>query len=124
MRELRPSNDVASVHSSSDNLNPNNNTIWQWKSPIPYVFVSLSVAFAVILLAIVVLVCSLHKHHHQQQQQPSGDGGDKSGRSAPDKAAAPSFIVVMAGDAKPTHIAIPIPSSLSPHLTDEEQVFN
>ncbi|VFQ68503.1 unnamed protein product [Cuscuta campestris] len=123
MREVRPSNDVASAHSSSDNLN--NNTIWQWKSPIPYVFVSLSVAFAVILLAIVVLVCSLHKHHHhQQQQQPSDDGGDKSGRSAPDKAAAPSFIVVMAGDAKPTHIAIPIPSSLSPHLTHGEQVFN
>ncbi|CAH9092643.1 unnamed protein product [Cuscuta epithymum] len=120
MREMRASTAAgaaATVESPSAFNNPNNNTIWQWKSPIPYVFVSLSVAFTVILLAIIVLVCSLHK-----QNQSSDDGDDKSGRSTAGKSLqmiTPSFIVVMAGDAKPSHIAIPIPSSPPHHQIEQ-----
>nr|GMC57121.1 protein GLUTAMINE DUMPER 2-like [Ipomoea batatas]GMC67398.1 protein GLUTAMINE DUMPER 2-like [Ipomoea batatas] len=89
---------------------PQSNTFWEWKSPLPYVFISLGLAFGIILVAIIILACSLHK---QSSGAGAGDGDEKSGSPTVSRSAemSPSFIVVMAGDAKPTHIAIPLPSS-------------
>ncbi|XP_019185269.1 PREDICTED: protein GLUTAMINE DUMPER 2-like [Ipomoea nil] len=86
---------------------PQSNTFWEWKSPLPYIFISLGLAFGIILVAIIVLACSLHK-----QSSGGADGDEKSGSAVSRSAEmSPSFIVVMAGDAKPTHLAIPLPSS-------------
>ncbi|XP_031107407.1 protein GLUTAMINE DUMPER 2-like [Ipomoea triloba] len=91
---------------------PQSNTFWEWKSPLPYVFISLGLAFGIILVAIIILACSLHKQS-SGAGAGAGDGDEKSGSSPVSRSAemSPSFIVVMAGDAKPTHIAIPLPSS-------------
>ncbi|KAB1211391.1 Protein GLUTAMINE DUMPER 2 [Morella rubra] len=80
-----------------------------WKSPVPYLFGGLTLMLVLIAVALVVLVCSQRK----RASSSSGEGDDKP--AMPTNTVVidvePKFVVIMAGDDKPTYLAKPVNST-------------
>lgn len=88
-----------------------------WKSPVPYLFCALAAMLGLIAFALLILGCSYWKlsanlesrddEETQDVEEGSGDGGEK--------AAPPVFkekyLVIMAGQEKPTFLATPTSGS-------------
>ncbi|KAL0350732.1 UNVERIFIED_CONTAM: hypothetical protein Sradi_4222400 [Sesamum radiatum] len=96
--------------SSSSSSNP---TFWHWNSPLPYLFLGLGLMLLLITTALIILACSYRK---RTSRQLSDHDGEKSAQPSTAAAVAdntPKIVVIMAGDDNPTHLAIPVPSSVS-----------
>ncbi|MCD9646755.1 hypothetical protein HAX54_036912 [Datura stramonium] len=91
-------------------------SFWHWKSPVPYLFGSLALMLTLITVALVFLICSFHKRSSSSSSSSPTDE-EKSAyisdhKTTHDEEMTPKIVVIMAGDQKPTHLAIPISSSL------------
>lgn len=89
-----------------------------WNSPIPYLFGGLALMLGLIAMALIILACSYRK--------PSFSSATTSGAAADDdhghrKSSAkqvdvvvdsePNTVVILAGQANPTHLANPVSST-------------
>ncbi|KAG6387882.1 hypothetical protein SASPL_153077 [Salvia splendens] len=85
-----------------------------WHSPVPYLFGGLAAMLGLIAFALLILACSYWKLSTAEEAQ---DGDVESGAAAKGDAAAAEktltvfeekFLVIMAGDAKPSYLATPV----------------
>ncbi|KAL0297389.1 UNVERIFIED_CONTAM: protein GLUTAMINE DUMPER 3 [Sesamum radiatum] len=90
-----------------------------WHSPVPYLFGGLAAMLGLIAFALLILACSYWKLSDQVNGREDGgdrdvEGGEK-GESSSDAKAPPAFeekfLVIMAGEVKPTFLASPISNS-------------
>ncbi|XP_024967825.1 protein GLUTAMINE DUMPER 2-like [Cynara cardunculus var. scolymus] len=92
-----------------------------WHSPVPYLFGGLAAMLALIAFALLILACSYWKLTAQERRDleaGNGDGEAGEGDSKPDNQKEPpvfeeKYLVIMAGQAKPTFLATPISSRAS-----------
>lgn len=76
-----------------------------WHSPVPYLFGGLAAMLALIALALLILACSYWRLSASAQGDlEAGDDAkpDNDTHKMPEK-----FLVIMAGDVKPTYLATP-----------------
>lgn len=81
---------------------------WNWNSPLPYLFGGLALMLLLISVALIILACSYRKRASNSDEEKSMQKPEST------KAAdiGPKFVVILAGEENPTHLAIPIPNSL------------
>ncbi|XVF34282.1 hypothetical protein REPUB_Repub18cG0045900 [Reevesia pubescens] len=103
-----------------------------WHSPVPYLFGGLAAMLGLIAFALLILACSYWKlSGYLENGEGSGQGderdleaGEGKGDDAP-KGGAPvmeqKFLVIMAGEVKPTFLATPISSSRSSSFGDKSE---
>ncbi|KAI3524240.1 hypothetical protein L1887_02893 [Cichorium endivia] len=93
-----------------------------WHSPVPYLFGGLAAMMGLIAFALLILACSYWKLSRNIQNDADGDGdGDRdleSGDGKPDNNKTPpvfeeQYLVIMAGELKPTFLATPSSSRTS-----------
>ncbi|KAF5958467.1 hypothetical protein HYC85_005692 [Camellia sinensis] len=84
--------------------------MWKWSSPIPYLFGGLALMLGLITVALIILAYSYKK---QPSNSSSVDAEDQIPKTTEAANFEPKFLVVMAGDYKPTYLATPISSSSS-----------
>lgn len=89
-----------------------------WHSPVPYLFGGLAAMLALIAFALLILACSYWKLSAQEQRDLEAGNGDGEGDSKPGNQKEPpvfeeKYLVIMAGQAKPTFLATPISSRAS-----------
>ncbi|XP_031121741.1 protein GLUTAMINE DUMPER 1-like [Ipomoea triloba] len=91
-----------------------------WHSPVPYLFGGLAAMLGLIAFALLILACSYWRLSGYLENRADSDGRDlEAGEGSGDgeKAAAPvleeKFLVIMAGEEKPTFIATAISSRAS-----------
>ncbi|XP_056690286.1 protein GLUTAMINE DUMPER 2 [Spinacia oleracea] len=77
--------------------------IMKWNSPIPYLFGGLALILAVIAIALVILACS---YLCKRKPLPAGKQTTMDDVVVVDDDV-PKFVVIMAGDDKPTYLAMP-----------------
>ncbi|XP_047951764.1 protein GLUTAMINE DUMPER 1-like [Salvia hispanica] len=84
-----------------------------WHSPVPYLFGGLAAMLGLIAFALLILACSYWKLSEDGERDLEADG-ERDGAS---KAAPPvmeeKFLVIMAGQEKPTFLATPMSSRTS-----------
>ncbi|KAG8366990.1 hypothetical protein BUALT_Bualt16G0025900 [Buddleja alternifolia] len=90
---------------------PTSSTFWNWKSPLPYLFGGLALMLILIAAALIILACSYRKRPSSHPHNNGERAAQLSNLAAADDT--PKIVVIMAGDDNPTHLAIPIPSSLT-----------
>ncbi|EOA18784.1 hypothetical protein CARUB_v10007397mg [Capsella rubella] len=81
-----------------------------WHSPVPYLFGGLAAMLALIAASLLILVCSYWRLSGSAQSdleggddaKPDGDTNKTEPTTMPEK-----FLVIMAGDVKPTYLATP-----------------
>lgn len=91
-----------------------------WHSPVPYLFGGLAAMLGLIAFALLILACSYWKLSGYLENR-GGDGGERdleAGESDGGAKAAPppmeeKFLVIMAGQEKPTFLATPMSSRAS-----------
>ncbi|XP_074568137.1 protein GLUTAMINE DUMPER 3-like [Curcuma longa] len=84
-----------------------------WHSPVPYLFGGLAAMLGLIAFALLILACSYWKlsgyldaedgRDASADSEVAGGGGDSLVKPSPPE----SFVVIMAGDCKPTFLATP-----------------
>lgn len=94
-----------------------------WHSPVPYLFGGLAAMLGLIAFALLILACSYWKlsgYLENNEGQSSGEPDLEAGEGKNDddsKKAQPvlqeKFLVIMAGEVKPTFLATPVSSSAS-----------
>ncbi|MFS7935769.1 putative protein glutamine dumper [Helianthus anomalus] len=91
-----------------------------WHSPVPYLFGGLAAMLSLIAFALLILACSYSKHAGHQENSDEGEGDLESGVTKPDNDNKESplvfeekFLVIMAGEVKPTVLATPVSSRVS-----------
>ncbi|XP_019160082.1 PREDICTED: protein GLUTAMINE DUMPER 3-like [Ipomoea nil] len=93
-----------------------------WHSPVPYLFGGLAAMLGLIAFALLILACSYWRLSGYLENSADSDGrdlevGEGSGDGEKKAAAAPvleeKFLVIMAGEEKPTFIATAISSRAS-----------
>ncbi|KAK8655116.1 hypothetical protein V6N13_107708 [Hibiscus sabdariffa] len=98
-----------------------------WHSPVPYLFGGLAAMLGLIAFALLILACSYWKLSGYLESGEGGEGDTdlEAGEGKGDqslKGGAPvmeqKFLVIMAGQAKPTFLATPISSSRSSSFGD------
>ncbi|KAK9697507.1 hypothetical protein RND81_08G042000 [Saponaria officinalis] len=94
---------------------PSTAAVTGWKSPVPYLFGGLAAMMGLIAFALLILACSYLKlsGNFDSGENSGEDGGDEKVKEA-DKAVtvvANSILVIMAGEEKPTFLAMPTISS-------------
>ncbi|WZY81132.1 hypothetical protein YC2023_027516 [Brassica napus] len=89
-----------------------------WHSPVPYLFGGLAAMLGLIAFALLILACSYWRlsGYLDGEEDQSRDRDLEAGDVKPDKAvkAVPlpeKFLVIMAGDVKPTYLATPAEKS-------------
>ncbi|XP_073015680.1 protein GLUTAMINE DUMPER 3-like [Primulina eburnea] len=90
-----------------------------WHSPVPYLFGGLAAMLGLIAFALLILACSYWKLSGHLENQGDGDrdleAGEADGGEA--KASSPvieeKYLVIMAGQEKPTFLATPMSSRAS-----------
>uniref|UniRef100_A0A1J3DM61 Protein GLUTAMINE DUMPER 6 n=1 Tax=Noccaea caerulescens TaxID=107243 RepID=A0A1J3DM61_NOCCA len=91
-----------------------------WKSPVPYLFGGLSLLLLLIALALLLLLCTNRKSpsSSSNNDNPIDDeengAGDKEPKTIVEECV-PKIVVILAGDDKPTCLAVPVnlpPSSI------------
>ncbi|CAN0860372.1 Protein GLUTAMINE DUMPER 1 [Linum grandiflorum] len=78
-----------------------------WHSPVPYLFGGLAAMLGLIAFALLILACSYWRLSNRQRR---GDGDIESGNekeAKTDQVFEEKFLVIMAGDNKPTFLATP-----------------
>ncbi|KAL4319875.1 hypothetical protein GQ457_18G004560 [Hibiscus cannabinus] len=87
-----------------------------WHSPVPYLFGGLAAMLALIAFALLILACSYWKlslsgylESDLEAGQGKGDETQKGGAPVMEH----QFLVIMAGQVKPTFLATPISSSFA-----------
>ncbi|CAH2077947.1 unnamed protein product [Thlaspi arvense] len=81
-----------------------------WHSPVPYLFGGLAAMLALIAFALLILACSYWRLSGSGQRDPeAGDDAKLDGETHKAKRTdmPEKFLVIMAGDAKPTYLATP-----------------
>lgn len=103
-RTLERENNMSITNTSSHSAE-----IMRWNSPLPYLFGGLALILGVISISLVILVCSyLFKKKHSSasfidiEKQVSINDVVRVNDDVP------KVVVIMAGDNKPTYIAMPI----------------
>ncbi|KNA15135.1 hypothetical protein SOVF_101040 [Spinacia oleracea] len=97
-----------------------------WKSPVPYLFGGLAAMLGLIAFALLILACSYWKlSGYLDAGEDSGEvTGDEKPKDSNSNATAVSYpssiLVIMAGEEKPTFLAMPATSRTS-SLGDYEQ---
>ncbi|KAL4303875.1 hypothetical protein GQ457_10G005230 [Hibiscus cannabinus] len=90
-----------------------------WHSPVPYLFGGLAAMLGLIAFALLILACSYWKLSGYLESGEGGDGDTdlEAGEGKGDQTLKggapvmePKFLVIMAGQAKPTFLATPISS--------------
>ncbi|XP_022730378.1 protein GLUTAMINE DUMPER 3-like [Durio zibethinus] len=99
-----------------------------WHSPVPYLFGGLAAMLGLIAFALLILACSYWKLSRYLDNGEGGEGerdleaGEGKGDET-QKGGAPvmdqKFLVIMAGEVKPTFLATPISSSRSSSFGDK-----
>ncbi|KAK9055215.1 hypothetical protein SSX86_026297 [Deinandra increscens subsp. villosa] len=92
-----------------------------WHSPVPYLFGGLAAMLGLIAFALLILACSYWKisaaGDGDLESGNAGDGNGDGDAKPVDRKQAPVFeekyLVIMAGDARPTFLATPISSRTS-----------
>ncbi|PWA69963.1 hypothetical protein CTI12_AA201640 [Artemisia annua] len=92
-----------------------------WHSPVPYLFGGLAAMLGLIAFALLILACSYWKLSGNQDNRPVSDRDLESGEgdTKPDcNSRTPAvfeekYLVIMAGQAKPTFLATPVSSRAS-----------
>ncbi|KAJ7958457.1 Protein GLUTAMINE DUMPER like [Quillaja saponaria] len=88
-----------------------------WHSPVPYLFGGLAAMLGLIAFALLILACSYWKLSGQLENREGGErdlengNNEKEGDSANKgsvKVYEEKFLVIMAGDEKPTFLATPV----------------
>ncbi|XP_009777637.1 protein GLUTAMINE DUMPER 6-like [Nicotiana sylvestris] len=102
-----------SIFSGSTMGTNGSTSLLHWKSPLPYLFGSLALTLTLIAVALLFLVCSYRK----RSSSTATDDEEKSAycdhKTSASVEMTPKIVVIMAGDQKPTHLAIPLSSSSS-----------
>ncbi|KAH6790937.1 glutamine dumper 3 [Perilla frutescens var. frutescens] len=103
-----------------------------WHSPVPYLFGGLAAMLGLIAFALLILACSYWKLSGQvgggdEGRERNAEGGSavKGDDSSDTKASPPfeeKFLVIMAGDVKPTFLATPTSSRASSFNDDKINV--
>lgn len=100
-----------------------------WHSPVPYLFGGLAAMLGLIAFALLILACSYWKLSTGEEGR-EGDvesGAAEKGDSASAEKALPvfeeKFLVIMAGEVKPTFLATPV-SSRTTSFNDDEKIEN
>lgn len=96
-----------------------------WHSPVPYLFGGLAAMLGLIAFALLILACSYWKLSGFLEADGDGDGGRRdieAGKVEDEARKAPiyeeKFLVIMAGEEKPTFLATPMWSSRSSSFGD------
>lgn len=89
-----------------------------WHSPVPYLFGGLAAMLGLIAFALLILACSYWRlSNYLEEAGDHSDGGDGTkqgeGESKPPPCFGEGFVVIMAGDNRPTFLATPISSRAS-----------
>ncbi|GER52074.1 glutamine dumper 3 [Striga asiatica] len=92
-----------------------------WHSPVPYLFGGLAAMLGLIAFALMILACSYWKlsgHFENRDERGEGEGDLEAGEKAAAPPPAPAemeekFLVIMAGQEKPTYLATPMSSRAS-----------
>ncbi|KAK2993509.1 hypothetical protein RJ640_015193 [Escallonia rubra] len=92
-----------------------------WHSPVPYLFGGLAAMLGLIAFALLILACSYWKLsgylENGEGAERDLEAGDETGDSSGDLKAPPvfeeKFLVIMAGQEKPTFLATPMSSRAS-----------
>ncbi|XP_073290531.1 protein GLUTAMINE DUMPER 5-like [Primulina huaijiensis] len=88
-----------------------------WHSPVPYLFGGLAAMLGIIAFALLILACSYWKLSGHLENQGDGDLEAGEADSGEAMAAAPmleeKYLVIMAGQEKPTFLATPMSSRAS-----------
>ncbi|MBA0736596.1 hypothetical protein Gogos_010132 [Gossypium gossypioides] len=95
-----------------------------WHSPVPYLFGGLAAMLGLIAFALLILACSYWKLSGYLENGERGEGDrDLEAGDETQKRGAPvmeqKFLVIMAGEVKPTFLATPISSSRSSSFGDK-----
>ncbi|KAK6158698.1 hypothetical protein DH2020_006012 [Rehmannia glutinosa] len=99
-----------------------------WHSPVPYLFGGLAAMLGLIAFALLILACSYWKistgEDGGERDVEDGAAAEK-GDSSSDAKALPvfeeKFLVIMAGDVKPTFLATPMSGRTSAFVEDEKE---
>ncbi|THU60489.1 hypothetical protein C4D60_Mb07t13300 [Musa balbisiana] len=99
-----------------------------WRSPVPYLFGGLAAMLGLIAFALLLLACSYWKLSGYLDGGDDGSGvepGAKTGAEVamPVACYEEKFVVIMAGDEKPTYLATPVSSrasSFGDHTSKED----
>ncbi|XP_075091706.1 protein GLUTAMINE DUMPER 2-like [Nicotiana tabacum] len=97
--------------SNGSTMGSNGSTsLLHWRSPLPYLFGSLALTLTLIAMALLFLVCSYRKRSSSTATdvEKSAYSDHKTSGSVE---MTPKIVVIMAGDQKPTHLAVPLSSS-------------
>ncbi|KAL4571303.1 hypothetical protein LXL04_018061 [Taraxacum kok-saghyz] len=92
-----------------------------WHSPVPYLFGGLAAMMGLIAFALLILACSYWKISSDAGERDleagdadaDGDGDSKPGNQKEPPVFEEKYLVIMAGQAKPTFLATPISSRAS-----------
>ncbi|KAK6129790.1 hypothetical protein DH2020_036464 [Rehmannia glutinosa] len=94
-----------------------------WQSPVPYLFGGLAAMLGLIAFALLILACSYWKLSGRVHGGDDGGGDAEKGDGGPDTKTSTffeeKFLVIMAGEVKPTFLATPT-SSRASSFTDEK----
>ncbi|KAL8468851.1 hypothetical protein ACS0TY_031889 [Phlomoides rotata] len=84
---------------------PEESAVQPWKSPMPYLFAGLAAMLGLIAFALAILVCSYLKFSRETRdvEAVAEDGGAKVAPPVFEE----KYLVIMAGQEKPTFLATP-----------------
>ncbi|XVF88042.1 hypothetical protein PTKIN_Ptkin19aG0017500 [Pterospermum kingtungense] len=93
-----------------------------WHSPVPYLFGGLAAMLGLIAFALLILACSYWKLSGGQGETDleagEGKGDDNQKESGGVPVMEQKYLVIMAGEVKPTFLATPISSSFGEKLEE------
>ncbi|KAL5739489.1 hypothetical protein ACOSP7_028377 [Xanthoceras sorbifolium] len=97
-------------------MRPTNHTITStttnvWNSPIPYLFGSLAIVLMLIAVSLILLVCSYKKQSSSSNSTTDDNASQKPAIVLKVLDPEPKIVVIMAGDEKPSFLAMPAVSS-------------
>ncbi|KAI3771994.1 hypothetical protein L6452_03168 [Arctium lappa] len=90
-----------------------------WHSPVPYLFGGLAAMLGLIAFALLILACSYWKLSGDMDNRDDGETDLEAGDSKPDNhdkdppVLEEKYLVIMAGQAKPTFLATPVSTRAS-----------
>ncbi|CAK9163351.1 unnamed protein product [Ilex paraguariensis] len=98
-----------------------------WHSPVPYLFGGLAAMLGLIAFALLILACSYWKlsgHLDGDEREGSErdiEAGEVEKKNTYENLEVPTFLVLMAGQEKPTFLATPISSRASSFGSNSEK---
>ncbi|KAG6389590.1 hypothetical protein SASPL_151061 [Salvia splendens] len=96
-----------------------------WHSPVPYLFGGLAAMLGLIAFALFILACSYWKLSAAEDGDAESRAGEKGEGGSAEKALPvfeEKFLVIMAGEVKPTYLATPRNASFCGEEEEEEKV--